>query len=236
MASDWTEKEICDLYYFENNRRRNCTLNIISSLSVTGLVVTKRGTQGFIPIGKDRLARARLDWERKNEVVDIPVHPLALTDDQLQKSHFIIKEKRKSLLWKPFVAYHGNIVKIYWVMKKDLGVTDIRTSKLDQNKATSDLSFYIKIRYNNTEEVEELRNYWQGLGWVVAPYEHYINKVEIVTLHLPYKVKFFDSKDIGKNIKKDVPKSMQWIDFEISTQENVESEEDRSLKDDDGCF
>ena len=37
--------------------------------------------------------------------------------------------------------------------------------------------------------VNAQKNLLQGQGWIVAPFESYINKVEKISLSLPYKVK-----------------------------------------------
>jgi len=167
----------------------------------------------FIPIGKDELVKVENEWKKQDQI-QVVQHPDQKTDEELMTQHLIIKKSRKSLCFKPFIAYKGLVARIWWLKKEDLSICSLRGVNLDIQNCSSKLTIVARARYRKSK-VDVLRNLLQGDGWIVGPYEHYLKLDEKISIHLPFKVKVpLTDKELGPMIK--TVDDMKYIDLEVS--------------------
>eukprot|EP01121_Diplochlamys_sp_Union-15-3_P008254 TRINITY_DN2179_c0_g3_i1.p1 TRINITY_DN2179_c0_g3~~TRINITY_DN2179_c0_g3_i1.p1 ORF type:complete len:194 (+),score=31.22 TRINITY_DN2179_c0_g3_i1:42-623(+) len=175
-------------------------------------------------------AQKRRRTSERSETVEEPLENK--TDQELMRNHEIVNPKRYSMGFKLFVCYKEFTVRVWWPQNSRAGIVNISSAHVDSTGCTNSLTFHAKSRIK-PDEIKKLCNALSSQGWINAPNERYIEKVEKIGISLPFKVLLPASLgEIKKLMGED--DNIKWVDFTIIEENPVQDNKEENIVDEDG--
>jgi len=221
LASDWTKDDVAEYYFLREDMQVNkkTTKQVVAWLGSGNQVQLTRGEEGFRRIGMALLqqerdkAAEREARQREQDATHIQ------TDQELERTHALFNDSRKSLCGKVFVSIKANTLRVWWIKSKEMGPTKIEPVTPDSNFTCSKLT----LQWKNVIKQDTLTtvvNSFAGTGWTTCPFERYLDLQEKISIKLPYRI-IFPRTDTDLNLKKVESTHWRGFDFDIALEDQV---------------